>query len=322
MRDPLSDVLELVSARCSLSGQLVAGGVWARRFVNLDAIKILAVTEGSCWYLMDGMTQPAPFTAGDVLVTNGRRTLVLASDPTQSAGAPSTERVQDDNGVYRLGQGDDVVILGGIVEVDSRRSALLLDALPPLIHIGAAAPDAADLAWLLRRIGEEMRAVGKVGQSIMLAQLAQLLFVQVLRAYLASAPMGDAGWIKGLGDRRLAPALGRMHAEPAHAWNLEDLAQAASMSRTAFAVRFREVMGVPPLTYLTNWRMLLAERELRGGASIAEAAEATGYTSESAFSNAFKRTLGTAPGRHRNASRHDKLVSAPSQISNTATQPF
>lgn len=106
-----------------------------------------------------------------------------------------------------------------------------------------------------------------------------------------------------MGDRRLAPALALMHAEPARAWTLEDLARATGMSRTAFAVRFRAVMDMPPLTYLTHWRMLLAERELRNGASIGKAAEAIGYTSESAFSHAFKRILGTAPGRLRHASR-------------------
>lgn len=311
MSDPLSDVLELVSARCSLSGRLVAGGDWTRRFANVDAVKILAVTDGACWYSVDGMTHPAPFKAGDVLVTNGKCGLVLASDPALIAHAPSTPRIQDEHGVYRLGHGNDIALLGGIVGVDDRRSPPLFGALPPFIHIGASAPDAAEVAWLLRRIDDEMRAVGKAGQALMLAQLTQLLFVQTLRAYLACTPAGDAGWIKGLGDPKLAPALAKMHAEPAHGWNLEDLAHVAGMSRTAFAVRFREVMEMPPLSYLTNWRMLLAERELRGGASIAEAAEAIGYTSESAFSNAFKRTLGVAPGRLRKVPVEGRIVPTP-----------
>jgi len=321
MSDPLSDVLELVSARCSLSGQLVAGGGWTRRFGNVDAIKILAVTHGACWYSVDGMAQPAPFKAGDVLVTNGKCGLVLASDPALIAHASSTPRIQDEHGVYRLGHGNDIALLGGIVEVDDRRSPLLLDALPPFIHVDASASDAVEVAWLLRRIDEEMRAAGRAGRAIILAQLTQLLFVQTLRAYLACAPEADVGWIKGIGDRRLAPALARLHAEPARAWTLEGLAYVAGMSRTAFAVRFRNVMGVPPLTYLTNWRMLLAERDLRGGASIAEAAEAIGYTSESAFSNAFRRTLGVAPGRLRKASGEIRIA-ATQHTPNSATPPF
>lgn len=320
MSDPLSDMLELVSARCRFSGRLIAGGSWARRFANLDAIKIIAVTEGSCWCFMEGMAEPISFRAGDVLVMNGSRALVLASAPSLITDAQMTVRVQDEEGIYRLGQGDDVAMLGGIVEVDNRHSPLLLDALPPLIHIAAGTGDASDLSWLLRRIGEEMRGAVKVGQSIMLAQLAQLTFVQALRSYLTAAPATDAGWIKGLGDPRLATALARMHADPARAWSVDDLAREAGMSRTAFAVRFREVMRMPPLTYLTSLRMLLAERELRKGASIAEVAEAIGYTSESAFSNAFKRVLGTAPGRHRKASRGNATMAAPT--SNAPDHPF
>lgn len=320
--DPLSDVLELVRARCSLSGRLVAGGRWTRRFANLKVIKICAAIEGACWCFMEGMTEPAPFTAGNVLVINGTRSLILASDPALITEAVTTTLVQDESGVYRLGQGDDFTMLGGMIAVDSRRQPLLLDGLPPLIHIDAGAPDAAGLGWLLGQIVQEMGEVSKPGKSIILAELAQLLFVQALRAYLASAPEGDAGWIKGLGDKRLAPALGCIHAEPSRAWSLEDLARAAGMSRTSFAVRFREVMGMPPLTYLTNWRMLLAERALRSGASIAQVADDIGYTSESAFSNAFKRTMGVAPGRSRKISEHDRATSTSQPASNAPAHGF
>jgi AraC-like DNA-binding protein len=302
--DPLSDILELVHARCRLSGRLVAGGTWARRFANLNAIKICAATEGTCWHFLEGMPAPAPFAAGDVLLMSGTRTLVLASDPAWLAGATTTPLEQDESGVYHLGRGDGFGMLGGMVEIDNRRQPLLLDGLPPLIHVAADAPEAAGLGWLLREITQEMEAVGKPGGSVALAQLAQLLFVHALRAYLATAEPGDRSWLKGLGDRLLTSALARMHAQPARDWKLEELAREAGMSRTAFAVRFREVMGAPPLTYLTNWRMMLAERDLRAGASIADAADAVGYTSQSAFSNAFKRVMGVAPGECRKTSGH------------------
>lgn len=299
--DPLSDVLELVRARCSVSGRLVAGGAWARRFDNLNAIKLCAGIEGASWCFMEGMPAPARFEAGDVLVMNGTRPLVLASEPALIADAATTPLVQDADGIYRLGQGDDFVMLGGAVQIDERRLPLLLDGLPPLLHVKGAAPDAAALGWLLGQIVREMEPGARPGRSLIVAELAQLLFVQTLRIYLSHAPDGDGGWLKGLGDEQLAPALNGMHADPARAWSLEALAREAGMSRTSFAVRFREVMGMPPLTYLTTWRMHLAERDLRAGASVAEAANAIGYTSESAFSHAFKRTVGVAPGQCRRA---------------------
>jgi AraC-like DNA-binding protein len=312
--DPLSDVLELVRARCGVSGRLVAGGRWARRFDNLDAIKFCAAIEGTSWCFMEGMAEPARFGAGDVLIMNGTRSLILASDPALVANAVNTPLVPDEEGVYRLGQGDGFAMLGGMVQIDGRRQPLILEGLPPLLHVKGTEPDAAALGWLLEQIVREMGPGERPGRSVVMAELVQLLFVQTLRAYLAVAPEGDAGWLKGLGDKYLAPVLSRMHAEPARAWSLDQLAQEAGMSRTSFAVRFREVMGMPPLTYLTTWRMHLAERDLRAGASVAEVAEAIGYTSESAFSHAFKRTMGVAPGSARRFAKGDEGELAASRL--------
>ena len=137
-------------------------------------------------------------------------------------------------------------------------------------------------------------------RSVVTAGLAQVLFVQTLRAYLAHAPHSDEGWLKGFGDHRLAVALGCLHGEPARNWSLDELAKAAGMSRTSFAVRFRDMMGVPPLTYLTQWRMHRATVLIRGGRhALSEIAQAVGYDSESAFNRAFRRTMGTTPGKFR-----------------------
>jgi hypothetical protein len=242
--DPLSDVLELVQARCSLSGRFVAGGPWARRFSNLHAIKFCAAIEGSCWCDIDGMGAPALFEAGDVLVTNGTRSLLLASDPERLATAETTPVERDSEGVYRLGTGRSFVMLGGMVHIDDRRQSLLLDGLPPMLHVKGTTPEAATIGWLLEQLTREMEHTDRPGRTVILADLAQLLFVNTLRTYLAHAPDRDAGWLKGLGDRRLACALSRMHAEPQRPWGLGDLAKAAGMSRTSFAVRFRDVMGI------------------------------------------------------------------------------
>jgi AraC-like DNA-binding protein len=130
------------------------------------------------------------------------------------------------------------------------------------------------------------------------AQLAQLLFIHILRAHLAGTDRFPQGWLRAVTDRQLAPALRLMHGEPGRSWQLGELAKAAGMSRTTFATRFRAAAGVPPLAYLTEWRMRLARRALREGSTpVSTLAYALGYTSESAFSHAFKRTTGVAP-RH------------------------
>ncbi|MBV8662407.1 MAG: AraC family transcriptional regulator, partial [Hyphomicrobiales bacterium] len=239
--DPLSDILDLLDARCALSGRLVAGGAWGRRFANLDAIKFVAATEGACWYFMEGLPGPATFAAGDVLIMNGARSLILASDPSLIAGAEISPHQQDADGVYRLGRGDGFTMLGGMVQIDAERRALLQSGLPPLIHVRGGAPQATHLAWLLDRLVRETKPEIEPGRAVAVAALCQLLFVQTLRAYMAHAPATDSGWLKGFGDSRLAAALRCIHNNPTHPWGLDELAREAGMSRTSFAVRFRDV---------------------------------------------------------------------------------
>jgi transcriptional regulator GlxA family with amidase domain len=126
------------------------------------------------------------------------------------------------------------------------------------------------------------------------------LCVQIIRSYLEASGPALVGWIKALGDERIAPALRLMHREPARAWQVGELAKEVAMSRTSFAVRFKVAAGVAPLTYLQNLRMRFAEHGLREGSlSVAALGFSLGYSSESAFSNAFKRTTGMAPKRYR-----------------------
>ncbi|WP_312629767.1 AraC family transcriptional regulator [Scandinavium sp.] len=296
--DPLSDLLDFLQVRCDLSGRLVAGGAWARRFANLDAIKFCALTQGRCWYSLDDASAPQLAESGDVLITNGTRTLTLASDARLIHGAGTEPIARDDGDQYRLGSGQDFTMLGGKVRVDADRQALLLSGLPPLIHVRGSAVEAGPLAWLLKQLVVEMQN-HRPGRASAIAGLTQLLFIQTLRAWLAHATDDDKGWLKGFADPRLSLVLGCIHGEPSRRWSLQNLAKQAGMSRTSLAVRFREQMGMPPLAYLTQWRMYLARRELLAGESIAEVAAKVGYASESAFSSAFKRVMAVAPGYYR-----------------------
>lgn len=300
--DPLSDLLNFLQVRCDLSGRLVAGGAWAHCFTNLNAIKFCAATEGDCWYSIDGMSEPARVDAGDVLIINGTRTLSLASTAALIPGATTTPIVRDSNNQYQLGQGCDFTMLAGIVQINADWQTLLLNCLPPLIHVRGTSDEAEPISWLLNQLVTEMKNE-RAGRTVVTSGLTQLLFVQTLRSYLVHAPNGDDGWLKGFGDQRLAIVLSCIHGEPSHDWSLDELAKKAGMSRTSLAVRFREMLGIPPLAYLTQWRMYLARRELRAGASVSEAAAAVGYSSESAFSNAFKRLMAVAPGQYRRAAQ-------------------
>lgn len=301
--DPLSDALAVAGARSVFSGGFTAGGTWAIRLRGRDKLKVNAVVRGGCLLLREGGGEPVSLSEGDVVVSDGRQPYVLCSAPGLEPLDSGDVTMDPETRMARLGQGEDVACVSGHIDLSRDSGELLRRALPELIHVRADAAEAPVLRWLTGQLVGEMKT-RRAGVEFASDQLAQLLFVQVLRVCLAEAEGLPPGWLRALADERLAPALRLMHEDPGHPWQLEELARAAAMSRTTFAVRFREAAGVPPLTYLLNWRMSLAARALRQDAvPVAVLARSVGYTSESAFSNAFKRAVGVAPRRYRDAVR-------------------
>ncbi|GAA1861125.1 AraC family transcriptional regulator [Asanoa iriomotensis] len=298
--DPLTDALALAGASGIVSGALTATGGWAVRFHPRARLKVTAVLQGSCRMLVDDATDPIDLTAGDVAVLNGRGSELLATDlsaePVDGTAlfAASAGRL-----VTLPFAGDDAprtVLVGGHVRMNQIGDDLLLATLPPVSVIPGGAPT---IGWLLDRVVQEL-TTARPGAELALRQYAQLLFLEVMRSLLDSPTDLPPGWLRLLTDQRLAPAVRSMHADPARAWHLNDLARSATMSRTAFAARFTAVAGVPPLTYLQHWRIRVAQQSLREtDTSVAALAASLGYTSESAFSTAFKRRTGTAPRNYR-----------------------
>jgi AraC-like DNA-binding protein len=301
--DPISDILKLINAETLVTGGFTAGGAWALRFPVPEKIKFFAVVKGGCWVHIDGEAAPVRFETGDVGLLAAPRAFVLASDPGLTPVDAMTVFSGAGSASPTLGDGADFAHIGGHVLLDAASGRLLADALPPWIHVPGASPQASTFRWLLDQLVEERAAV-LPGAELASAQLAQLLFIQILRAHIQTSGSMPPSWLRALGDPRIAPALRLMHGRPGHAWGLDELAGACAMSRTTFALHFRTSAGIAPLTYLTEWRMRLAERALREEATpVAVVARSLGYTSESAFSNAFKRVSGTSPKAYRNAMR-------------------
>jgi AraC-like DNA-binding protein len=297
--DPFSDILKFVNTESLVTGGFTAGGPWAIRFPAPDKIKFFAVVKGDCWALIDGEAEPIRFQTGDVGLLSAKRSFVLASAPD----VPPVDAMSLFSGAgttsAQIGDGEDFTHIGGHVLLDAASGQLLLDALPPWIHVPAASAQATAFRWLLDRLVEERNAA-LPGSQLVSAQLAQLLFIQILRAHMKTSQSMPSGWLRALGDPRLAPALRLIHGDPGRPWRLDDLAKACAMSRTTFAFHFRTIAGVAPLTYLAEWRMRLAERALRNEKTpVAIIAQSLGYTSESAFSNAFKRVTGNSPRTYR-----------------------
>jgi AraC-like DNA-binding protein len=167
--------------------------------------------------------------------------------------------------------------------------------------------DKSALRWSMERMMQELREP-QPGGFLVVQHLAHMMLVQALRAHLAEGLRGSVGWLFALADPQMSAAIHSMHDDPAHPWTLQELAERVGMSRSSFALKFKETVGATPIDYLTRWRMLLAgERLTDSGDSISVISLSLGYESESAFSTAFKRVMGCSP---RQYGRSRDLVSA------------
>jgi len=300
--DRLSEALDLVEVRSVLTGGIAARGGWWGRGPLSDPVKFFALVSGRARLTTDGVDEPVDLVTGDVAILTGRSWVAF------EAGAEPRQEVQpeSDFSTDRFASADrdaDDIMIGGCVRLNEAGSTLLLESLPPLAHIRSAGDDDRLLAALLRLFDEA--TAQRLGSAFAIRQYGQLFLLELLRSYVDQSAL-PSGWLRLLVDERLRPALDLLHGCPGRAWGLEELARAAAMSRTTFAERFREASGVPPLTYLGRWRMLLAQRALRDGdARVAALAEELGYGSESAFSTAFKRVVGESPLRYRARVRQD-----------------
>jgi AraC-like DNA-binding protein len=295
MLDPFSDLLSLMSARSIISGGLLAGGAWAINFPRTDTIKFWGVVRGSAWLLLEGDEAPIRIESGDVFLLCAPRSHVLGSDLKAERVGLADVLEGRVGAVVHHGDGDEFFMIGGKVELATASSQLLLDALPPLIHVRGTSRQAQPLRWLLDQLVQE-RNDALPGAHIASNQLAHLMFIQILRSHFEAGGFQPAGWLSVLSDKRLVPVLQLMHGEPGRAWQLQELAQAAAMSRATFAAYFKKVAGMSPLLYLTRWRMHLAQRALlQSQTHVNVLARSLGYTSESAFSNAFRRVVGRSP---------------------------
>jgi AraC-like DNA-binding protein len=303
--DQLSEVFDLVEVRGLVSGGFAVRGPWVARAAIEDPLKLIAMVSGRGRLTTDGIDGPIELEPGDVAIVNNRSWL----EHEGGTGDGPHQEITPEEDFTRLVGADrdtDDVVIGIAVDLNPAGRSLLLQALPPVGHVRASAAAATNLRGTLDRLFDEVSG-NRMGSAFAIRQYGQLVLLEVMRAYVDQAEL-PRGWLRLLADERLGPAVGLMHAEPGRPWGLEELARAAAMSRTSFAERFRTVAGVPPLTYLNRWRMLLAQRALRDGdVRVGSLAAELGYASESAFSTAFKREVGESPLRYRHRVRSESV---------------
>jgi AraC-like DNA-binding protein len=260
------------------------------------------ISEGEC-YVELGDEPPTRLIAGDVVIFPKGHAHRMSSQP----GLPPARGARLDQVLARRprqlvygGGGPTTRLVCGYLACDARLAAMLLAGLPALICVNVRGSNAG--AWLeasVRYALAEARSPRPGGAGV-LAKLSEVLFIEVLRLYMNEHSEGRTGWLAGVGDRIVGPALNALHARPAHAWTLEELAHRAATSRSVLAERFQHLVGSSPMQYLTQWRMLLAANLLsRSNAPLARIAEDVGYKTDTAFSRAFRREFGLPPAAWR-----------------------
>lgn len=293
--DPLSDVLRLLKPRSVKVGATDVGGPIAIRFPHHDGLYCYSVAAGQCWLAVDGEAEPQLLTTGDCVVLPTGRPFVLASDPelpTTDASVLFSDRTNGSMGTWNGGGSG--TMFAAHFEFETRHSQFLLGVLSPVVRLREPGARATLRTAIEQMMGELQEA--QPGAQAIVEHLAHIALIKALRLHLREVAEQRTGWLFALANPRLGAAIAAIHADPSRAWTVASLACVAAMSRTVFAVRFRQAVGVPPMDYLTRVRMLIAIRMLsEPGARVAIVGRALGYESESAFSTAFKREMGAAP---------------------------
>ncbi|WP_051184120.1 AraC family transcriptional regulator [Sphingobium ummariense] len=310
--DPLSDVLSLLKPRAHVSSGFDAGGDWAVQFGDQHKmIKCYAVVSGGCWLSVEGVDDPVWLGTGDCFVLPSGRPFRLGSDLDGSA-VPAIEIFPPARrgGVVTIGDGGGLSLVGSRFGVSGSHVDMLLRLLPPIIHI-CERPAQEALRWCVEQMMRELRH-GQPGNALAVGHLAHLMLVQALRVPLLDVDADRRGWFFALADRQLGAALIAIHDDPARSWTLQELGAIAGMSRSTFALRFKEQLGEPAMQYVSKWRMILACEKLeQSNDPVSAVATSLGYESESAFSTAFKRLMGCSPRQHGRSSKNEQSAPAP-----------
>ena len=312
--DALSEVFKTIHLEQTTCHRVELAAPWSLQMSQFEGAEFWVVLQGSCWLEVDGIETALPLVGGDLIVLpQGQRYTLRDSLPKQlpdrdSAAIDFDALLQtrlDETSTVQIGtEGLPTTLMQGRLQFEPLSENPILAALPPLIVVKGE--DGQAVEWLnttMQFMASEM-AGDRPGSQTVTNHLAGILFVQAVRAYIANQGCTSRCWLRALTHPQIGAALSLIHRHPETAWTIETLATQVNMSRTAFFVEFRNLVGEPPSKYLTRWRMHRASQFLRTHhLNLHEVASLTGYESEAAFSKAFKRWIGQSPGAYRQANR-------------------
>lgn len=298
--DPLSESLQLLRMSSTLYSRCYFTSPWGLELPSLPGMLMFhVVTVGHCWLSVDGTVLRLLQRGDFVLVPRGTGHSLLSHPgaPTVPLFDMPREYLSERYEILRhAGGGAPTEIVCGTMEVDNLGAVQLLTLLPSVIGSEVMRP--VHKEWLLStlQLMAEEACDSKIGRETLLARLADVVVMHAIRSWIENDPAASTGWLPALRDKQIGRAIALIHDDPSRPWTLASLAEEVAMSRSAFATRFAELVGMPVMQYVTQWRMQVAMSLLKSdGARVADLAARLGYQSEAAFSRAFKRFTGFSP---------------------------
>jgi AraC-like DNA-binding protein len=305
--DPITDIFRTMHVTAFGQHRLEATAPWGLIQKNqtekkgtspTDLAHFAMLSRGNCWLSVEGIPESIPLTGGDCFLLARGTSIVLRDSPRTRPRWSFTEIGAKANGnvAHCGGGGAPTTIVCGSLSFDRASLKPITQLLPSFILVKADHARTLALHNTIQALTAEM-AEQAPGSEVVATRLAEVLFIQVLRAHIASEPQSNNAWLRAIFDPQIGAALSAIHDKVNASWTVESLAASAGMSRSAFAARFKELLGQTPLEYVTEWRMqkamhLLQQRDRK----LIDVARSVGYESDAAFSKAFKRVVGANPG--------------------------
>jgi AraC-like DNA-binding protein len=299
--DVLSQYLGTFRIKEALCTRFEVTAPWGHQVVNVSQVKFVLVANGSCWLRTRALSEPTLLSGGDLfLVLNGEPYRLSDGPKSKTIDCRELEKRRKGFLIEYGGGGSPCTLVSVAMQIDT------LDGrptrLPSFIHLRIDQTRTHALQSLIDLMRMEVCSAD-IGSAAIVQRLSEVLFISAVRAYVQNAQPSRQGVFAAMADQQLGAALGNMYGDPARNWTLTQLANSANMSRSAFAARFKSVVGQSTLGFLTQHRMHKAEELMRNGLPVADIANRVGYDSGIAFGRAFKRVMGRTPGAFKGAIR-------------------
>ena len=303
--DPLSAIFSSMSVQQALVDRLEVTAPWGFRSTLGPEIRFILMLRGSALLQTTSRPEPLSLRSGDLFILFGGDFSLADDAISRCANCEHLEFLRSGNVIRFGGGGVPATLVAGRFVIDQVEARPILEALPDSLHLQLDQKRTHSFQSVMELISLETEQPGLASEE-MINRLCEMLFIHAVRAYTQDLTKDQSGWLAGISDSHLRQVIQLLHAQLHKNWTVDSMASSAGMSRSAFAARFKLVVGQSPLEYLTVWRVHRASVLMRRtDSNVAKIAKGVGYASESAFTKVFKKVMQTTPSEFRRAATQE-----------------